>query len=106
MASSLMADSLAVAGQALVAQSLGGGGALTATGRERAIQVAERVLQLALLLGFALAALLGLFRHAIAALFTQDLSVLLFLSGKILFDIVLNSYPTICKPPPVRKKTK
>ena len=82
MASSLMADSLAVAGQALVAKSLGGGDALTTTGREHAVMVAQRVSQLALLLGLVLAALLGLFRHAIARLFTRDPMVLLILSGE------------------------
>lgn len=69
LASSLLADSLAVAAQTLLARSLAAG--------ERAVGrvVADSTLAMALMLGLGLTAALALGRHGVAVLFTSDPAV-------------------------------
>eukprot|EP00887_Chlorella_sp_A99_P001482 scaffold8.g1482.t1 len=75
LASSLLADSLAVAAQALMARSL------ASEEWEAARHVAWRCLALSLCLGLVLLAGLALWRDQIAALFTHDPAVLVVMSG-------------------------
>ncbi|XP_030522641.1 protein DETOXIFICATION 42 [Rhodamnia argentea] len=70
LAMSLLADGLAVAGQAILAS------AFANKDYKKATETASRVLQLGLLLGLALAVLLGVGMHFGARLFTRDVSVL------------------------------
>ncbi|CAN1200119.1 Protein DETOXIFICATION 42 [Linum perenne] len=70
LATSLLADGLAVAGQAIIA------GAFAQKDFERATATASRVLQLGLLLGLVLAMVLGLGLTYGARLFTTDANVL------------------------------
>ncbi|KAI4304810.1 hypothetical protein MLD38_040276 [Melastoma candidum] len=70
LASSLLADGLAVAGQAILAS------AFARNDLERASATASRVLQLALVLGLALAAVLGIGLQFGAKLFSKDADVL------------------------------
>ncbi|XP_030455841.1 protein DETOXIFICATION 42 isoform X1 [Syzygium oleosum] len=70
LTTSLLADGLAVAGQAILAS------AFAKKDYNKATETASRVLQLGLLLGLALAVLLGVGMHFGARLFTRDVSVL------------------------------
>ncbi|KAJ1406932.1 Multi antimicrobial extrusion protein [Sesbania bispinosa] len=70
LAVSLLADGLAVAGQAILA------GAFANKDRDKATATASRVLQMGLVLGFALAFILGTGLHFGAKLFTKDDNVL------------------------------
>lgn len=70
LATSLLADGLAVAGQAILAS------AFAQKDYNKAAATASRVLQLGLILGLALAALLGLGLHLGARLFSSDIHVL------------------------------
>ncbi|XP_061959315.1 protein DETOXIFICATION 42 isoform X2 [Populus nigra] len=79
LATSLLADGLAVAGQAILAS------AFAKKDYEKAIATATRVLQLGLLLGLMLAAVLGLGLRFGARLFTSDADVLHMISIGIPF---------------------
>ncbi|KAL2968528.1 hypothetical protein AAZX31_15G033700 [Glycine max] len=70
LAVSLLADGLAVAGQAILA------GAFANKDFDRATATASRVLQMGLVLGLALAFILGIGLHFGAKIFTQDANVL------------------------------
>ncbi|KAL2332168.1 hypothetical protein Fmac_019749 [Flemingia macrophylla] len=70
LAVSLLADGLAVAGQAILA------GAFANKDYDRATATASRVLQMGLVLGLALAFILGIGLHFGAKLFTKDVDVL------------------------------
>lgn len=70
LAVSLLADGLAVAGQAILA------GAFANKDFDRATATASRVLQMGLVLGFALAFILGTGLHFGAKIFTRDVNVL------------------------------
>lgn len=70
LATSLLADGLAVAGQAILAS------AFAKKDYDRAAATASRVLQLGLVLGFALALVLGVGLPFGARIFTKDVSVL------------------------------
>ncbi|KAK3408551.1 hypothetical protein EUGRSUZ_J00768 [Eucalyptus grandis] len=70
LATSLLADGLAVAGQAILAS------AFAKKDYNKARETTSRVLQLGLLLGLALAVLLGVGMHFGARLFTTDVGVL------------------------------
>ncbi|XP_042047190.1 protein DETOXIFICATION 42-like [Salvia splendens] len=70
LASSLMADGLAVAGQAILAS------AFARKDYNRAAATAARVLQLGIVLGLCLAVMLGFGLHFGARIFTQDADVL------------------------------
>ncbi|RZB62869.1 protein DETOXIFICATION 42-like isoform X1 [Glycine soja] len=70
LAVSLLADGLAVAGQAILA------GAFANKDFDRATATASRVLQMGLVLGMALAFILGIGLHFGAKIFTQDANVL------------------------------
>ncbi|XP_028788068.1 protein DETOXIFICATION 42 [Neltuma alba] len=70
LATSLLADGLAVAGQAILA------GAFANKDHDRAIATASRVLQMGVVLGLGLAIFLGTGLHFGAKLFTKDINVL------------------------------
>ncbi|XAR60374.1 hypothetical protein NMG60_11033720 [Bertholletia excelsa] len=70
LATSLLADGLAVAGQAIIAS------ALARKDHDQAVATAARVLQLALFLGLMLAIILGVGLQFGARLFTKDINVL------------------------------
>ncbi|XP_054811189.1 protein DETOXIFICATION 42 isoform X1 [Prosopis cineraria] len=70
LSTSLLADGLAVAGQAILA------GAFANKDHDRAIATATRVLQMGLVLGLGLAIFLGTGLHFGAKLFTKDINVL------------------------------
>lgn len=79
LATSLLADGLAVAGQAILAS------AFAKMDYEKVTATASRVLQLGLVLGVALAVLLGVGLHFGARLFTKDAGVLHLISIGIPF---------------------
>lgn len=79
LATSLLADGLAVAGQAILAS------AFAKKDYNKARETTSRVLQLGLLLGLALAVLLGVGMHFGARLFTTDVGVLRVISIGIPF---------------------
>ncbi|MFS7907424.1 putative multi antimicrobial extrusion protein [Helianthus anomalus] len=79
LATSLLADGLAVAGQAILAS------AFANTDYERVTATASRVLQLGLVLGVVLAVFLGVGLHFGARLFTKDVGVLHLISIGIPF---------------------
>ncbi|KAF7119314.1 hypothetical protein RHSIM_Rhsim13G0221400 [Rhododendron simsii] len=79
LATSLLADGLAVAGQAILAS------AFAKKDNDRAAASASRVLQLGLVLGFALALVLGVGLPFGARIFTKDVSVLHLISTGIPF---------------------
>ncbi|KAI9081978.1 hypothetical protein K1719_036240 [Acacia pycnantha] len=70
LATSLLADGLAVAGQAILA------GAFANKDHDRAIATATRVLQMGLVLGLGLAIFLGTGLHFGARIFTKDINVI------------------------------
>ncbi|KAJ0793110.1 putative multi antimicrobial extrusion protein [Helianthus annuus] len=79
LATSLLADGLAVAGQAILAS------AFANTDYEKVTATASRVLQLGLVLGVVLAVFLGVGLHFGARLFTKDVGVLHLISIGIPF---------------------
>ncbi|XP_076898413.1 protein DETOXIFICATION 42-like [Bidens hawaiensis] len=79
LATSLLADGLAVAGQAILAS------AFARTDYEKVTATASRVLQLGVVLGFVLAVFLGVGLHFGARLFTKDVGVLHLISIGIPF---------------------
>lgn len=79
LATSLLADGLAVAGQAILAS------AFAKNDYDRAAATASRVLQLGLVLGFALALILGVGLPFGARVFTKDVNVLHLISSGIPF---------------------
>ncbi|KAM7277861.1 hypothetical protein ACFE04_004995 [Oxalis oulophora] len=79
LTSSLLADGLAVAGQAILA------GAFAREDQDKAMAVAARVLQLGLVLGLILCVLLGVGLRFGAKLFTSDANVLHYISIGIPF---------------------
>uniref|UniRef100_A0A5B7ASN1 Protein DETOXIFICATION n=1 Tax=Davidia involucrata TaxID=16924 RepID=A0A5B7ASN1_DAVIN len=79
LATSLLADGLAVAGQAILA------GAFAEKDYNKAMATASRVLQLGLVLGLALAVILGVGLQYGARLFTKDVDVLHLISVGIPF---------------------
>lgn len=79
LATSLLADGLAVAGQAILAS------AFAKNDYDRAAATASRVLQLGLVLGFALALVLGVGLPFGARVFTKDVNVLHLISSGIPF---------------------
>lgn len=81
LASSLMADSLAVACQTMLARSMAAKDTSTAKG------VVQRCVSMAALLGCLLALLLGLGRDAIPAAFTQDAAVLALVASTLPFVV-------------------
>ncbi|KAJ9697997.1 hypothetical protein PVL29_007211 [Vitis rotundifolia] len=82
LATSLLADGLAVAGQAILAS------AFAKQDYNKATAVASRVLQLGLVLGLVLSSILGTGMQSAAKLFTKDLSVLHLISIGIPFVAV------------------
>ncbi|KAF7805405.1 protein DETOXIFICATION 42-like isoform X1 [Senna tora] len=79
LATSLLADGLAVAGQAILA------GAFANKDQDKAIATASRVLQMAVVLGLLLAFFLGTGLHFGAKIFTRDVNVLRLISIGIPF---------------------